>query len=233
MANLNSCGVYCLVNKVSSKVYIGSGTNVRNRLMGHFWELRRGVHKNRHLQASFNKYGEDSFSWFVLEMCDLSIKYEREQFWIDEFDAVRSGYNIRPRADYKTVNEDTKKRISAALKARKSRMPEYVKAALVEANKRRKGEPRSSEWRAKTSATLTGRTRPEFSPEWKRNMARPSRFRPVECYTLDGALVGKFEKMKDAAIALTKGRYTGICLAINGKAKTAYGYIWKPINQEK
>jgi group I intron endonuclease len=226
----NFCGVYCLINIVSNRVYVGSGVDVNSRLSEHFRELRQGVHKNRHLQASFNKHGLQSFGWFVLERCDFDVKYDREQFWIDTFAAVDIGYNIRPRADFKSVNEETKKRISIALKKRKFRMPDHVKAAISAANLGRSIGPHSLEWRTKVSIALTGRKRPEFSAEWKRNMARPCRFRAVECFTLDGKSVGKFSKAKDAAALLTGGRVTGIYQCLNGHAKTAYGFLWKPIS---
>ena len=227
MNPLAFCGVYCLVNTVSRRMYVGSGVNIRKRLRGHFWSLRINTHKNRHLQASFNKYGLVAFQWFVLEACDPSAREDREQFWMDELGVVAVGYNIRPRADAKTVSDETRRRISKTSMAQNRKMPASVKAALIVANHKRKGEARSPEWRAKTAATLRGRKRPPLSDEWKRKLSLNGKRRPVSCFTLDGQLVGTFAMTKDAAIALTNGRRCGISLCLNGHAKTAYGYMWK------
>ena len=37
------------------------------RLSVHKRELRKGTHSNRHLQCAWNKYGENAFSFVVLE----------------------------------------------------------------------------------------------------------------------------------------------------------------------
>lgn len=87
ISNLNNIpGIYCIENLSSKKIYIGSSKDIRVRVeSGHFRSLRLNEHVNRHLQNSFNKYGEDSFIAFVLEECPLEKLIEREQFYIDFF----------------------------------------------------------------------------------------------------------------------------------------------------
>lgn len=77
------CGIYIIFNLVNGKRYIGSSKNLYNRINQHYQDLRNGKHHNTHLQASWNKYGEESFTASVLEYCNESDQYLREQYYID------------------------------------------------------------------------------------------------------------------------------------------------------
>lgn len=93
-------GVYIIKNMVNGKFYIGSAVCFYNRWMGHKSSLNRHIHKNPHLQNAWNKYGEDNFIFEILEIVeDTKSLLEREQFWLDKTEAVKKGYNIRPRAE--------------------------------------------------------------------------------------------------------------------------------------
>lgn len=86
-------GIYKITNSKSNKVYIGSACDLRDRKNSHFSELRRNIHANTHLQNSFNKYGEESFEFVVLEYCGKKNLTEREQEWIDKY-SFSDLYNI-------------------------------------------------------------------------------------------------------------------------------------------
>ena len=60
-------GIYMILNLLNGKRYIGSAVNLRTRRHDHFSALRRGTHKNPHLQHAFSKYGRNAFGWVVLE----------------------------------------------------------------------------------------------------------------------------------------------------------------------
>lgn len=98
MANLNQSGIYCILNRQNKKAYIGSAINLGIRVRHHFRQLRSGKHGNRHLQNAFNKYGEQSFSVFVLDVIqDATRLIGREQFYIDTFKPLgKNGYNLAP-----------------------------------------------------------------------------------------------------------------------------------------
>lgn len=95
--------IYCCVNNVNGKVYVGSSKNGYDRCSNHRGHLRGGRYaadgRNKHWQASWNKYGEDAFEFFLLEECEdvKKILAEREQHWCDKFQANdnRCGYNSR------------------------------------------------------------------------------------------------------------------------------------------
>lgn len=59
-------GIYKLTNTVNGKFYIGSSINCNSRRKVHFSKLRSNTHDNKHLQASFNKYGRDAFIFEVI-----------------------------------------------------------------------------------------------------------------------------------------------------------------------
>ena len=88
---LKVSGIYCIENITNHKTYIGSSKNIYQRLLKHFALLRHNKHQNAHLQSAWNKYGENSFRWFILELCDSNELAEKEQYCIDLFGAE---YNI-------------------------------------------------------------------------------------------------------------------------------------------
>ena len=91
-------GIYAIRNRRNGKLYVGSASNISKRWSRHRKDLREGTHKNKHLQAAFNYYGEDAFDFIVLELTDDLIR--REQYWIDVTGCLsaRTGYNYAPRA---------------------------------------------------------------------------------------------------------------------------------------
>lgn len=113
--------IYCFENKVNGKHYVGSSLYCGKRIMDHLSFLRRNLHSNKHLQAAWDKYGEASFAIRILELTssDEEDIFKREQYWIDELDTYKLGYNRSPiaeRASGFTFNhsEETKKKMSEA-----------------------------------------------------------------------------------------------------------------------
>lgn len=94
-------GIYLLKVLDTEKVYTGSSVDIKRRIKEHFSDLRRGTHSNQLLQRAFNKYGEESFFFYLMEDMprDSSQKVlcEREQFYLDSLQCFahnRKGYNI-------------------------------------------------------------------------------------------------------------------------------------------
>lgn len=89
-------GVYQWRNTVTDKVYVGSSINVLKRGYIHQWALRQNKHPNQKLQRAWNKYGEHSFEFSVLESCTHDQLLRREQYWLDHKYAAVNGYNMAP-----------------------------------------------------------------------------------------------------------------------------------------
>lgn len=76
-------GVYEIVCLEDGTRYIGGSVNIRHRVQGHRSGLRKGQHCNTTLQKSWNKYGEETFRFRVVEVCSRETLVEREQYYID------------------------------------------------------------------------------------------------------------------------------------------------------
>ena len=110
-------GVYRFLNIGNSKVYVGSSRNIYERKRSHINELKRNDHHSFLLQRSWNKHGEDTFIFEILEIVsDISKLKEREQYWINFYDAANpdKGYNRSPTAGSNTgiiITEETRERL--------------------------------------------------------------------------------------------------------------------------
>lgn len=158
-------GIYLILNTINNHRYIGSAVNLQNRLREHRRMLRNGTHKNPHLQAAFNHYGEDAFVTGVIELVEQKAQLlEREQFHIDtskpEYNIVKvAGSNLG-----KVMSEASRRRMSVA-KRDKKRKPhsEEAKAKMVASKLGKKrpnmvNHPVSQATRDKISTANTGRT---------------------------------------------------------------------------
>jgi len=95
--NSDVSGIYS-INSVSDKekVYIGSSIDIPKRWMTHKSDLRRGAHKNRYLQNTYDKHGENCFEYKVVESCHPDARKDLEQHYIDTLNPV---YNIVKKVD--------------------------------------------------------------------------------------------------------------------------------------
>lgn len=84
--------VYAIVNLINGRRYIGSTISFQSRIGLHRNQLRRQAHENRHLQAAWNKYGEDAFVFGVVEEALADQIIEKEQLHLDI--AQPNVYNI-------------------------------------------------------------------------------------------------------------------------------------------
>jgi group I intron endonuclease len=85
-------GIYVIENIETGDEYVGSSSDISNRIRDHINRLRQRKHHNQKLQNSFSKHGNGSFRWCIIEtVIDESLLYEREQSWID---LLNPKYNI-------------------------------------------------------------------------------------------------------------------------------------------
>ena len=60
--------IYKITNKVTNQNYVGQTIDINRRKRTHFNTLRSNTHDNPKLQASWNKYGEKSFIFYLIEV---------------------------------------------------------------------------------------------------------------------------------------------------------------------
>ncbi len=113
---MEKIGIYQILNKVNQKKYIGSSIRLQGRKKRHFSELNCNIHHSQALQRAYNKYGKESFDFFILEYCEAEKLLEREQYYLDN---LKPDYNICKIAGNclgKITSEETKKKIGEANK---------------------------------------------------------------------------------------------------------------------
>lgn len=59
--------IYQITNMITGHYYIGSAEAYERRKWQHQYELRKGTHKNPHMQAAWKFHGEEAFVFEVLE----------------------------------------------------------------------------------------------------------------------------------------------------------------------
>lgn len=105
----------------------------------HKSKLKNGKHPNRHLQFAVDKYGIDNFKFYIVEECSIDQLDERECYYIALYitDNKDFGYNVEPGGsrDNKTMSDETKIKISCALKGRE--FTDDHRAKIGEANRKR------------------------------------------------------------------------------------------------
>ena len=91
---MSNSGIYYIQNIVTKQLYIGQSKNLKKRKRRHLSELRNNSHPNKHLQQSFNKYGEQNFKFKVIEYCDSSMLDELELAYMNLYNVKEHGFNI-------------------------------------------------------------------------------------------------------------------------------------------
>ena len=111
-----NCGIYRIFNTKNNKSYICSSINLKSRKYKHFWMLSKTIHDNLHLQKSFTKYGQDSFVFEILELCDEKILFVRENYYIKINNSCNPefGYNRAEVNEFRrnNLNDITKRTLS-------------------------------------------------------------------------------------------------------------------------
>lgn len=244
------CGIYKITNMVNGKVYIGQSINIKARWKDHVNTLNRKDSHSILLQRAWNKYGEEHFSFEILELCTEDMLDEMETKYINLYDAHGNGYNIEPGGNKnKCLSEETKKKIGNANRGRqhteesKNKMSkskigkknsmygknhsEEAKRKMSEAKKGKPGRPCSDATKEAISRANKGRvvsdeTRKKLSESHKGNIPSNKILRSVYCMELDKM----FDSPSDAAkeLGVNSGNLIACCEHIR---KTCGGYHWE------
>lgn len=152
--------IYKIRNVVNDKFYVGSTTNTNTRFKGHRRLLRKGTHHCGHLQAAWNKYGEDVFRFEIVQKLPLDSSPVDLEHAEDEWLIAHVGkpycYNHgrRSRAPWRGVYGPANPRYGTNVSdAQKQALSEAAKRQWAEADPRT-GKKHLPETRAKISEKI-------------------------------------------------------------------------------
>lgn len=158
---MNDFILYSITSLRNKKVYVGVTANYRHRVVTHLGYLRRNKHKNKHLQFVFNKNGESSLVFDIIDTySNREDCYRAEKFLTDCvlrmddricMNGVSGGLDITDKA-------------RAAYHEKIKSDPSQMEALRQRSSKINKGRKWSEEYKGKMSLALKGRV---FSEQHK------------------------------------------------------------------
>src|SRR3990167_6552416 len=193
-------------------IYIGSSRNLQERIeWRHISKLNRNKHENPVFQASWNKYGQNNFIWFLVQGCEKLQTISLEQKYLDlyrPFVDEFGGFNISHLATNPSIvgqkhSEETK------LKMSRIRKEKFANGELICANKGKKYSDERKRW---MSEVRIGKSK--FLSQ-----------KPVICVES-----GKIYNSIKGAAKENNLRPSGISSACLGINKTCGGFKWEFIN---
>jgi group I intron endonuclease len=115
----------------------------------HLCALRGNTHRNRHLQSSFNKYGEENFVYRILMVCDVENLVFFEQVVLDKYNPQYNKRKVAENNSGHKFSDKARKNMSIAHIGNKN---PHNKAWREKMSKILKGRPLSKEHRDRISA---------------------------------------------------------------------------------
>lgn len=138
-----SC-VYVIKNIVNSQVYIGSTNNYSKRKSTHLRTLRQGIHHSPPLQRSWDKYGENNFTFEIIELCDPSTLLVKEQLLlISQKPKLNCSKSAKSPMAGRKHTAKTKQEMSIARTGKKAR---YKRKVPKEYNETRSNKRKNFKW---------------------------------------------------------------------------------------
>ena len=246
-------GIYKITNTNNNRYYIGSSINIRKRWLEHKRLLRQNKHDNDFLQKSWNKHGEDSFVFEVLEFVEeASELIIREQYYLDMIKPFNKDttYNICENAGNMLGfkhSVESKKNMSKVQLRRYEDPKERAKCNVFKnltekerevyikkLSESHKGIKHSSETKIKMIELSLGRG---HNDETKIRLSEINKGRESynkrKVYQLDlnNNVVKLWDSLTEAAkhFNINPSR---ICSSCNGRTKTCVGFKWKYLNPD-
>jgi len=107
--------VYKWTHRESGKIYIGQSIQDPNRRRLEHISGSRYSKKTYHFHNAIKKYGAEAFDWEVIAYADsLEQLNELEEKYIEKYDCIKNGYNIRQGGSNKLHSEESKVRMCEA-----------------------------------------------------------------------------------------------------------------------
>lgn len=250
---MEKMGVYRIVNRISGKFYVGSSVHLFRRKSEHFSRLRRHTHCNLFLQKAFDKYGENAFSFEIIEIVDdVDQLMEREQYWLDKLKPYNReiGYNINQSSigpdlhgennpmygvsPQKRMDEKTYEKWLASRQGENASRPMQGKKHTIESREKMRikalGRKHTEEWKQQHSKDLAGRKMSDIQREHiSEAKLRGTSKNDVPVICLDTGVTYRTLSAAAREYGVSKN---AIFNAITGKSKTCKGLRWTYCEKE-
>lgn len=251
--------IYCYLNPITGKRYVGQTIDEKSRKSAFKTkELYCTVLNSGGILSKFDQarkdYGIDTFVYQILckiEDDDIDILKERlnelEIYYIKKFNSFNDGYNSTEGGFSGRLSEETKHKISESLKGRPMSQLTYQKLCLTgyahtDESKQKISKKAKERYKDPSNHPMFGRHHSEESK--KKNSesrkgkcvgAENGKSKTIVCFTKAGDFVKEFSCQREALewLGRTSKNNSQLSNCCNGKAKTAYGYIWKFKNDYK
>lgn len=164
--------IYKILNLVNNKVYIGQTRLGKSRWVNHRAKFNTNSHPNKHLQSAWNKYGEDSFKFEVIEECSTLAELDVcETKWIIEHNATdkRFGYNSTTGGNSGFIMSKEVRKKMSVLKTGFKHSDETKRKISINHSRHSLGKRHSDETKRKISESGKGRIVSAETNEKKRN----------------------------------------------------------------
>lgn len=140
--------IYKFTNKINGKSYIGQTIQDPNqRLMEHLSAARTDKKKSHKFYNALRKYGLEGFDFeviaFGITMNHLNLL---EEWFVQEYDSIQNGYNLREPGNNKRHSEESLLRMSEAQK---------------QAHARRRMLGRDGGWKRRDGGAMLGKAHPK------------------------------------------------------------------------
>ena len=199
-------GIYQVVCTSNGSRYVGASTNLNSRKSQHFYDLRHNKHANPRIQADYDKFGDESFYFSVLEIVkDPLILLFREQHWID---LLLPEYNAELKAGY-SISHVKKPEVRAKISKSVKKLwenPEYRERCLPSNNWKngipnRKGAKLSDETKEKIRQANSGENNPNYgkprSKETKKKISKANAKTYEGAISPDGTIYAPIHNMSE------------------------------------
>lgn len=196
-------GIYKITNQLNGKSYIGQSIHIEQRWIEHQYNSS----KCSLLRYALQKYGIQNFTFEVIEECSQDELDEKEIYWISYYGTFENGYNLT-----RGGNSGFKYDINAVYE-------DYLQTNNIAKTAKNIG-----------CHTTTARN---ILHEFGVNGYEQQLEKPIECIdpkTLQ--VISQYSSIQDAADAFKINRAL-ISNAANGKKKSAGGYFWRFIGENK
>jgi predicted GIY-YIG superfamily endonuclease len=242
--------IKCIIN---NKIYVGSTKNHKQRTDRHLNDLKLKKHHSKHLQRSWDLYGEENFSFGILEETTINELLIKEEFWINKLKSFnrKFGYNIlkKPKSREGVKHSEKSKKLISKNSASRGKYYEFSIRGSKKIYQYNINGDFIKEWLSIKEASdklkiinkniskcVLGERNVAgdfmWFDEFKGNKI-PSycKYKKVIQISLNGDIIKTYEKLSDVINENKNFTYQPLWSVCNNLRPTAYGFIWKYKNE--